>query len=387
MTNRLFRFFLFFIAAVAGLLAFSFFAPLSIPYLQDFSVAYFTDKGLLNGIAIYDYPAQLAFVKALTTPAFTFHPYPYPPWYALATLYLGLLPIQAAARLWFLLNLAMLAGSAWLLTPGFKPVLRILGILATVLFIPAFGVLIVGQYSAPVLLGAALFAPAVRRKSSFWTASALLLMTFKPHIGGLLFLAGFFWLAFEKGPFARRALWYTLAGALLLAALGFLADPRWPLTYLQSLGRYRDIPGVQTCGLCASLSVALVRLATGQSNTLAAAGLSLVLALGLGVLLAWRFRVWFGQPPALMALVGVLTLLVDPYLLNYDYILLLLALFWLVTREWLVWPVYLLPWGALVLGRDGNIVLALAGIVTFILILRRPIDASGAEAYNHLTTQ
>jgi hypothetical protein len=159
------------------------------------------------------------------------------------------------------------------------------------------------------------------------------------------------------------------------------------LTYLQSLGRYRDIPGVQTCGLCASLSVALVRLATGQSNTFVAAGVSLALALGLGVLLAWRFRVWFSQPVALMALVSVLTLLVDPYLLNYDYILLLVALFWLAPREWLVWPVYFIPWATLALGRDGNVILALAGVVTFILILRRPIDASGAEAYNHLTTK
>ena len=386
--KRILKFFLLFGAALAGMLALSFFAPLPIPFLQDFSVMYFTDKCLLAGIPIYAYPAQLSFVRALTGPDFTFLPYPYPPWYALSTLGLGLLPIQVAARAWFLTNLALFGGSVWLLTPRFRPIPRILGFLAAVMFIPAFGLLVVGQYSAPVLLGAALFAWAAGRKSAFWLAAALLLLTFKPHIGGLLFLAGFIWLFFQKEPFARRALWFTLTAGLLLAMLGLLADPRWPLSYLESLGRYRDIPGVQTCGLCASLSVALIRVASGQSSTALAAWLSLVLALGLGILLfrSERARALLRQPAALMALFSVLTLLVDPYLLNYDYILLLVALFWLARREqrtWLVWLIYLVPWAALALGRDGNGVLSLAGIVTFILILRQPIDAPLREAYNH----
>ena len=414
---------------------------------------YLTNKGLLNGIHIYDYPAQLAFVKTLTPASFTFHPYPYPPWYALATVYLGLLPIEVAARMWFFLNLAMIGGSAWLLTPDWKPILRILGAFAAIMFIPAFGLLIVGQYSAPVLLGAALLIHAVRQKLPIWTAVALLLMTFKPHIGGILFLAGFGWLAYschceravsgERGnpqlkdeippngrllrspgldtctgvrrkctpqrtwgystngslahlpwravpgmtAFARRAIWFTILGGVLLAGLGFLADPAWPLTYLQSLGRYRDIPGVQTCGLCASLSVALVRLATGQSNTGAAVWVSLVLAAGAGGLLFWRFRAHLKDAAALTALSATLTLLLDPYLLNYDYILLLIPIFWLARKEWLVTLVYFIPWAALALGRDGNILLALAGLVTFLLILRCPIDAAISEAYNTATIE
>jgi hypothetical protein len=368
------------IAAAGVILAVSFFAPLPIPYYQDFSVMYFTNKGLLNGIHIYDYPAQLAFVKTLTPASFTFHPYPYPPWYALTTLYLGLLPIEAAARMWFFMNLAMIGAAAWLLTPGWKAIPRILEAFAAIMFIPAFGLLIVGQYSAPVLLGAALFIWSARKKSAGWATAGLLLMTFKPHIGGILFLAGFGWLVFDKSPFARRAIWLTILVGVVLAGIGFLADPAWPLTYLQSLGRYRDIPGVQTCGLCASLSVALVRVATGQSNTGMAAWVSLVLALGAGILLFWRFRAHLKDSAALMALSAVLTLLIDPYLLNYDYILLLIPLFWLVKRARLAALIYFIPWAALALGRDGNILLALAGLVTFILILRRPIDSAALQA-------
>jgi hypothetical protein len=42
--------------------------------------------------------------------------------------------------------------------------------------------------------------------------------------------------------------------------------------------------------------------------------------------------------------------------------------------------VYFIPWAALALGRDGNILLALAGLVTFFLILRRPIDSAAVQA-------
>jgi hypothetical protein len=374
-----------------AVLAISLYAPLPVPYFQDFSVMYFTDKALINGIHIYDYPSQLTFVKALTPANFSFHPFPYPPWYALSTLLIGLLPIQAAARAWFFLNLGMLSLSVWLLTPGWKLTTRSLGVLAGIMFIPAFGLLVVGQYSAPVLLGAALFIYSARHKTPFWSAVGLLLLTFKPHIGGLMCLAGVVWLIFERSAFSRRALWLTIAGGLFLAGIGFLADPAWPLTYIQSLGRYRDIPGVLTCGLCASLSVALVRVFSGQSNTLAASAVSLGLALLAGLLLFGRFRACLKNPAVLMAVFATLTLLIDPYLLNYDYVLLILPLLWLVRRNRLVLVLYFVPWAAVALGQNGNILLALDGLVTFILILRqaiiaipRGIDSRAGEAYNHI---
>ena len=366
-------------AAALALLALAVFAPFTVPYYQDFSVMYFTGRGLLAGIPIYAYPAQLAFVKPLTPAEFSFLPYPYPPWYALATLFTALLPIQAAARLWFFLNMSMLGFSAWLLTPGWRGTARILAIFAAIMFIPAFGLLVVGQYSAPVLVGAALFVVAARQKRAFLTAIALLLMTFKPHIGALIFLAGFVWLIFERSPYSRRTIWLTVLGGLLLAALGFLADPAWPLTYMQSLTRYRDIPGVQTCGLCASLPVALVRLATGQASTAAGAVLSILLTLLAAGLLFGRYRTDMKEPAFLMAVMCTLTLLIDPYLLNYDYILLLLPLFWLARPVWtarLALLVYFVPWLILVIGRNGNIILSMAGLVTFILILLNPIPRS-----------
>jgi hypothetical protein len=116
---------------------------------------------------------------------------------------------------------------------------------------------------------------------------------------------------------------------------------------------------------------------------------ALFLALAASSLLFWRLGpvfvgkgAWLMQPGALMALAGVLTLLIDPYLLNYDYILLLVPIFQLARRGWPIWLVYFIPWATLMLGRNGNVILALAGLVTFFLILRQPIDALRREAYN-----
>lgn len=356
--------------SAALLLAIASFAPLPIPYYQDFSVLYFSDKALLRGIPLYDYPAQLPWVLSQTRPDFTFHPYPYPPWYALATLFLALLPVEAAARLWFLLNLALISAATWLLTPRWKITTRLFAILGAVMFVPAFGLLIVGQYSAPVLLGAALFIHAARRELAGLAALALGLMTFKPHLGLFLALAAFAWLFLRRGTvFARRAMLLTGLLALALVLIGLLADPAWPLSYPRSLGRYSDLPGVQSCGLCASLSVGVVRLATGQSNVGQAAAVSVVLACGLGALFVWRFRSRLLDPSLLIALCAAFTLLVDPYLLNYDYILLFVPLAVLAERgisltgRGLLAAAYFLPWVALFFGRDGNLLLVFSTVL------------------------
>jgi len=351
------------------ILGVSFFVPLSVPYYQDFSVMYFTGKALVNGIAVYDYPAQLEFVKSITPQGFTFLPYPYPPWYALATSALGFFPIQVAARIWFFLNLIMLGLSAWMLSSDWKPLARFGAILGAVLFIPAFGLLVVGQYSLPVLLGTAFFIESARRKLPYLAAASLLLMTFKPHVGGFLFLAGFAWLYFEGSTFARRAIFYTIAGLFLLGLFGFVADRAWPWSYFISLMKYQQLPGVQSCGLCASLSVAVVQLIRGESSTQAAIGVGLGMALLVCLVLVAWYKPFLKSPLHLMNLFSTLTLLVDPYLLSYDYVLLLVPLFWLARRTIWVLPVYLLPWLVLGLGRDANLILSISGIMTFILIL------------------
>ena len=72
-----------------------------------------------------------------------------------------------------------------------------------------------------------------------------------------------------------------------------------------------------------------------------------------------------------MALSAILTLLLDPYLLNYDYILLLIPLFWLVRKERLAALVYFIPWAALALGRDGNLLLPVAALLLLTILWKK----------------
>ncbi len=346
---------------VTGLLAAASFLPIPLPSKYDFSVLYYANKALLHGIALYDYPAQLDLVHRLAGEGFTFHPYPYPPWYALLTLPLALLPIAAAARMWFFLNLAMLALLTALLTPKAKPIRRLWAFLAAVMFLPVFGLLVVGQYSLPVVLGVALFVKAAPRQNSLLLALSLGLMTFKPHIGLPLAIFGFGWLLYRR---AWLAVGMTLGLALALALAGLLADPAWLPHYWQSLSLYRAIPGVQTCGLCSSLSVGLLGALANVWEIGKAAWVSLGLALGLGTLFVWRWRARLANPALLMILSTLLVLLADPYLLNYDFALLLLPLFLLAPRKpaW-GWAAYLFPWLTLAAGRQGSPLLSVSALL------------------------
>jgi len=73
----------------------------------------------------------------------------------------------------------------------------------------------------------------------------------------------------------------------------------------------------------------------------------------------------------------LITLLVSPYLYNYDFLLLLVPLAVLIPKsnffEKIILSLcHLLPTVALILwGRDGNIVLILASLALAILLLRR----------------
>jgi hypothetical protein len=279
-----------------------------------------------------------------------------------------------------LLNIAMLVTSILLLTAGRKPLFRTVAALAGLIFIPTLGLIVVGQYSAPVLLGACLFIYAVRREAAPLTALGLLLLTFKPHLGLFLLPVGFLWLVFQKTAFARRAIGLTLGGGLILGMLGFIADPAWPLAYMRSLINYTNLPGVANRDLSASFPVLLVKMLLGQPNASGTICLSLAIASIVSILF-WRFTV-FAKVETLIAGCVILTLLADPYLFNYDYILLLLPLVHLARQarsrpgRWVLAGAYLLPWLSLVLARSANIFYALSAILLLAVLIRK----AGAEA-------
>jgi hypothetical protein len=344
--------------------------------VYDFVMIFSASLGIVQRVPLYDNAAIIAatVAKSSVPSGFTVFPYPYPPWYALSTFYLGFLPLKVAANAWMLLNVAMLAACVILLTDGWRPLWRILAVLAGLLFLPALGLLVVGQYSVPVLLGAALFMYSVRHEDAPLTAVGLLLMTFKPHIGLFLLPIGFFRLVFQKTPFARRAIRLALGGALLLCLLGFIADPVWPISYVHSVLSYTTLPGVANRDLSASFPVLLVKLVTGQSSAFWAGWLCLAIAAVIALFFR-RFGI-FADAGRLVAGVVLMTLLADPYLFNYDYVLLLLPLIYLAGQarqaslRLLLAGVYLLPWLSLLLARAANIFYACAALVLLVILLR-----------------
>jgi hypothetical protein len=364
-------------AAIAVLFAVALYIPTSLPAGSDFSALYNTDLALVNRVPIYDLPRVEALAQARSgIPAENFFlaRFPYPPWYALSTFYLGLLPPNAAATLWFELNLVMLFLSVWLLTDGWPGRLRLITFPLALFFFPVLGALAVGQYDFPVLLGSSLLVYSLRRENVGLAVLGIVLLTFKPHIGALVLLAAVGWLLLYGGGFGRRAIRFAGAAALLLFTAGFLADPLWVIRYPQMLLSYQDEGNVSGCTECASLPVTLSRALLDGSLANAVWIAIALLLLSAGILFKVRSE-WTSHEMLLSAAV-LITLLVSPYLYNYDFLLLLVPFAVLFHRgapfqRIVVLLCYLVPtFALLLLGRAGNASLLLATLVLAALLAR-----------------
>ena len=356
------------------LLAIAIYIPIPLdPYL-DFQVLHRADSGILHGIPLYDQTGQaqrIADELGVSVDKVLVLPFPYPPWYAVFTLPLALLPIDAAVRMWFLLNIAMLLASVWLLTDGWEPRKRLWSFIAAFLFLPVFGALIVGQYVFPTILGMALVVHALKHQRVGWLAPGMALVTFKPHIGIFLLLAVIVHLLMRRDGFGRRAFWWTAAAGAFLFLVGFIADRAWIITYPQSLLSFKN---VSECEICISLPLTLGRLfGLGFDQSAPVAGI-LLLAL-IALFIGSRYRL---GDEASVAFFVCVPLLVNPYLLNYDFSFALVPLFYLAGNAKSKWDrlwialIFLLPWVGLILfERAGNSVLLVCMLVMTSIILTR----------------
>jgi len=373
------------------MLAIALYVPNSLPVNSDFSALYNTDLALVHGVPIYDIPAVEALaVKESGIPPekFFLARFPYPPWYALSTFYLGLLPAKAAATLWFELNLVMLLLSIRFLTDGWSPRLRLITFPLALFFLPVLGALFVGQYDFPVLLSTSMLIYSLQKENTPLTMLGAVLLTFKPHIGALILLSALIYLILRGDNFGRRALRFILIAGILLFIAGFIADSAWPLSYPNMLLNYQNEGNVTACSECASLPVWLSRWFFDGSLTKAA-----VIAVALLIVLAVVFssiRIALLKSPALLVTSAlVVTLLVSPYLYNYDFILLLVPLAVLINsnRNFMLHIVviicYLVPTFAIAfLGRSGNISLILVTVlIAFLLYFRVKESSIDVPAY------
>jgi len=363
------------------LLAIAIYVPIPLdPYL-DFQVLHRADSGILHGVPLYDQAGQAQRVAdelGVSVDKVLVLPFPYPPWYAVFTLPLALLSIDVAVRMWFLLNIAMLLASVWLLTDGWGVHKRLYSFIASFLFLPVFGALIVGQYVFPTILGMALIVYALKHQRVGLIALGMALVTFKPHIGIFILLAVLLYLLLRRDEFGRRAFWATAFTGILLFLVGFIVDRAWPITYFQSLFNFKN---VSECEICVSLPLTIGRvfeLGFDQSAPVAGVLLAGLVALFIGSTLTGIYDRHRLGNEASIAFFVCIPLLVNPYLLNYDFSFALVPLFYLAgsaksKTDWLwIALIFVLPWAGLILfERAGNSVLLVCVLAMISIILTR----------------
>lgn len=374
--------------------------PHALPTNSDFNAVYTASFALVHGAPIYDIPAVKAVAaEAMGIPVdeFFLAPFPYPPWYALSTFYLGLLPIQNAALLWFEINLALVFLSIWFLTDGWNGRLRLIAFPLGLFFIPVIGALSVGQNVFPVLLGGSMLVYALRKENVTLVTLGSVLVTYKPHIGALMLLSVLWWLIASRGNFGRRATRSILLAGSFLFVIGFLADPAWHIRYPQMLlgitsVNYGSESSGALCVNCTSLPVLFSRwLFNGTLLTAALVALALLIILFILIFQA-RSKL-LKEPVLLLNLALAATLLVSPYLFNYDFVLLLIPFAILLGKKYgiiqnvIVALCYLIPTPAIAIyGRDGNITLNVVTIVITFLLFHRSrhtgIDFTSPASYN-----
>lgn len=372
----------------------------TLPTNSDFNAIYTASMALAHGAPIYDIPAvKAAAAEAMGIPVENFFlaPFPYPPWYALSTFYLGLLPIKQAALLWFEINLVLVFLSIWFLTNGWNGRLRLIAFPLGLFFLPVIGALSVGQNVFPVLLGGSLLVYALKKENVALITLGSVLVTYKPHIGALMLLSVLVWSIASKNSFGRRATRSILLAGVFLFIVGFLADPAWHIRYPQMLlgitsVNYGSESSGALCSNCTSLPVLFSRwFFNGTLLTAALVALTLLVIL---FVLVIQTRTKFSREPILLLNMALFaTLLVSPYLFNYDFVLLLIPFAVLVDGKPRVVYIlvialcYLIPSLAIAIyGRAGNITLNIVTIfLTLVLFLRlknTDIDVPAAASYN-----
>jgi hypothetical protein len=369
------------------------YVPNSLPVGSDFSALYYADLALVNGIHVYDIPNMEALASSTTEipeENFFMPRFPYPPWYMLSTFYLGLMSIQSAGALWFELNLVMLFLSVWFLTDGWNGRLRLIAFPLALFFLPVLGALSVGQYDFPALLGTSLLIYSIRRENIALTTFGVILLTFKPHVGALILLSVLGWLIVSRSSFGRRAIRSLIAAGVGLSIISLIADPLWFINYPRMLLGYQDEGNVSSCSECSSIPMWMSRWLFDGSLKQAAI-IAVVLLITLAVLL-WIIRKSLIRSPELLITSTLLaTLLVSPYLYNYDFILLLVPFAVLVNIRGIASKIivalsYLIPSFTIIMsGRDGNISLNAATIlIAFVVFMyaKAQVDVPVSASYN-----
>ena len=303
--------------------------------------------------AAYD-PAAHGVLQARAFPGVDvgYTPFPYPPPFLLICLPLGLMPYLPALAVWLgLTGVAWFrAARAWLGEASWLPLLAFPAVLIN---------LSNGQNG---FLSGALFGTGalLLRRRPFLAGLCLGALVFKPHLGLLI-------------PFVLLATrnWRALAGATVAAAglcaasLAAFGPEIW-LRFPPQLAMMRQVVegGLLHPGKVQTVFAGLQLLLAPLGAAYAAQAVTAVMAAAAVAAFAWRNPRSAAIGPLLIAA----TLLISPYLMDYDLILAAFPLAWLFAegrrtgfRPWeqaAMLAAYVLPLGSRVLAMHTGLVVA-----------------------------
>jgi hypothetical protein len=139
-----------------------------------------------------------------------------PPWTLPLIMPLGVLGYDTAQLTWFLLHSLVIFVGAQILWQSYAgdPKNARYSLLAVLVFPPIYFALLLGQIGPLILLGIIGFLFFVQKKAWLFAGASLSLVSIKPHVSYLLWIALIFWVLREK--LWRLALGAAIAGLLLV---------------------------------------------------------------------------------------------------------------------------------------------------------------------------
>ncbi|HEX8992114.1 MAG TPA: hypothetical protein VF784_10600, partial [Anaerolineales bacterium] len=158
----------------------------------------------------------------------------------------------------------------------------------------------------------------------------------------------------------------------------------WPVDYLHSLTGFKDVSQCNQCVNASMMLASLIGKGFDQAVPVAA-----VLFAAFAGWLAWQWRYLQARPAALMGTAVLLPLFANPYLQNYDYVLLLVPGFLLVHavrgfgRAWLALALLLPLIGLGFFSTRADFTLVLAVLIllgTQVSVILRPPRGSSSQS-------
>lgn len=341
--------------------------PLPIPVVTDFWMLYNTAYGLVRGIYIYDYAAQSSMAHQVfgdLLQDIILPYYVYPPWFVYSFFFLGFFSPDYAARFWFWCNIAMIGTALHLIANGWSFRSKLYAILSTLSWSSIWMLLIVGQFIAPLMLGIALIMFAITHNQLLLLVAGMFLLTYKPHLGGFIFLSVVGWLLFKRYYGSLKVIVFAY---ISICIISFIVNPLWLSDYIRTLIGFREQTTFTTCEDCSSGATLLVSAMTGKANT------TIALYTGMGITLVGGLIWWLIFQSRLDTTIevtiywsSVLALLSIPYVNNYDYAMLLLPFLWFAhTAKHIVTKIFLaialvMPWVGVLLSNRPIVAVLLA---------------------------